>query len=61
MNVYKIYPDRGCNPHYEDNIESALDAIDTWLIEGGIGTEVIIEIISMTQDEFNDLPEYEGP
>jgi len=61
MKVYRIYPDTGCNPHCEDNIESTLQAVETWLSEGDIGMMVTVITEEMSQGQFDALPEYEGP
>ncbi len=61
MRIYKVKPGKDCNPHCEDNIESALSAVEEWLKESDIGTVVSIAIIRMTDEEFDALPEYEGP
>ena len=61
MVVYKVFPCPGCSPHCEDSIKSAIFSIETWLQEGSVGDLVSVRIIEMGEDEYNALPEYQGP
>ena len=63
MKVYRITPDCDCNSHCEDNLESAVQAVETWLSEGGgaVGQYLTVEIIEMSREAFDALPEYDGP
>ena len=61
MTVYRVTPDKDCAAHTEDNISSAISAVNEWLIESEPGTEVTIEVLEMSRDEYDNLPEYEGP
>ena len=62
MKVYKITPDFGCNAHVEADLDSAMQAVRTWLTEcGDPGQELTVEILTMTEEEYMSLGEYEGP
>ena len=62
MVVYEICPDVGnCNTHTEKTIKATLSAVAEWLEGSEIGTVVSIKLIEMTEEEYNNLPEYMGP
>jgi len=62
MKVYKITPDFDCNPHIEADLDSAMQATRTWLTEcGDPGQELTIEVLEMTEEDYLNLGEYEGP
>ena len=61
MKVYQITPDKDCNPHTENNLKSAVASVEEWLKDSDKGTVVSIEIFEMTEKEYSQLPEYEGP
>ncbi len=61
MKVYRITPDKDCNSHIEDNMVSAIFSVEEWLKDSDKGTIVSIEILEMSQEEYDSLPEYEGP
>ncbi len=55
--MYKVIPGKGCNPCCEKEIKS----VCVWLEEAEVGDELKIEVIEMTENEYNELPEYMGP
>jgi hypothetical protein len=57
MKIYKITPGEMLNPVCEKDSTSIL----SWLEEAESGEKIVIDIIEMTEDEYNDLPEYMGP
>ena len=61
MKVYRVTPDKQCASHTENNLSSAISAAQTWLSEGEVGTELTIEVLEMSQEDYDNLPEYEGP
>jgi len=61
MKVYRVTPDKQCAAHTEDNLNSAISAAQQWLSEADTGTELTIEIFEMSREEYDNLPEYEGP
>lgn len=61
MKIYRVKPDKDCNAHCEDNIGSTISAVEEWLKEASVGTVVSIEVARMDVEEFDALPEYEGP
>uniref|UniRef100_A0A6M3INW6 Uncharacterized protein n=1 Tax=viral metagenome TaxID=1070528 RepID=A0A6M3INW6_9ZZZZ len=56
MIVYKIRPDGG-NPC----VEKDLGAIMEWLKESYPGGSFMLSVHEMTEQEYEDLPEYMGP
>ena len=61
MKVYEIRPDKYCNAHTENNLNSAVNAIKEWLSDSEAGTELTVKVHEMTEDIYNNLPEYDGP
>ena len=61
MKVYRITPDKQCNSHIENSLESAVGSIEQWLEDSDKGTIVTVEIMDMTEKDYSLLPEYEGP
>jgi len=61
MKVYQVYPDLHCAPHCEDTLEKAVEATKCWLEDGEVGALVSIKILEMSQEEYDALPEYDGP
>ncbi len=57
MKVYKVTPGPGLNPC----IEKDPNAMLVWLEESEPGEVITVEVLEMTQAEFEALPEYEGP
>ncbi len=57
MRLYKITPGADCNSCIEKKAEAAL----VWLQEASIGEKVTIEIIEMSEEEYEKLPEFVGP
>lgn len=61
MLVYEVTPDKGCCAHTEDSISSAILSAHEWLKESDEGTELTIKVIEMSKEDYDNLPEYEGP
>ena len=61
MKVYEIRPDKGCNAHTEKSLTDALIAINQWLVDSEEGTEVTVTIKEMSEKDYDNLPEYDGP
>jgi len=57
MRVYKVIPGISCNPCCENTIESVI----SWIEEAEVGSIIQVRILDMSQEEYNDLPEYMGP
>ena len=57
MNVFKVWPGEGLNPCIEKDPSACL----TWLEESEPGDTVKIEVLEMTEAEYDALPEYMGP
>ena len=57
MNVFKVWPGEGLNPCIEKDPSACL----TWLEEAEPGDTVKIEVLEMTEAEYDALPEYMGP
>ncbi len=57
MIVYKTYPDKDCSPC----IEKSPQAVMIWLQEAQPGETITVEVMEMSEDEYNSLPEYMGP
>jgi len=56
MKVFKVSPDKGLTPCYEDKIENII----LWLEESMPGDSIRIDILEMTKEEYDALPEYMG-
>ena len=56
MRVYRIRPDGG-----NSCCEAAAEAITEWLEEAQQGDTFIIDILEMSLEEYQNLPEYMGP
>lgn len=61
MKVYEVRPDKDCHAHIEDSLGSALITIGAWLTASDTDTELTVKVLDMSQEEYDDLPEYEGP
>ena len=57
MKVFKVYPGVDLNPCCEKYPADVL----VWLEEAEPGEVVKIEVMEMTEEEYEALPEYEGP
>lgn len=58
MRVYKIYPSHGGTPFIEKDPKNIIG----WLEDGEeIEDRIIIQIIEMSEKEYNNLPEWTGP
>ena len=57
MKGFKVFPDKGLTPYYEDKIENII----LWLEESMPGDSIRIDILEMTKEEYDALPEYMGP
>ena len=56
MKIFKVFPDKGLTPYYEDKIENII----LWLEELMPGDSIRIDILEMTKEEYDALPEYMG-
>ena len=62
MIVYEICPAVGiCNSHAEKTIRATLSMVEEWLEGSEVGTVVSIKLIEMTEEEYDNLPEFTGP
>lgn len=61
MKVYEIRPDKGCNSHTENSLQDALTTINLWLTDSDEGTELTVSVKEMTENDYDNLPEYDGP
>lgn len=57
MKVFKISPGKDLNWCIEKNPENII----SWIAESEVGNTITIEVIEMTEKEYENLPEYEGP
>ena len=57
MKVFNVFPGKGLNPCCEDKIENVIP----WLEESIPGDSLRIDILEMTKEEYDALPEYMGP
>ena len=57
MKVFKVWPGVDLNPCCEKDPAAAL----IWLEEAEPGEVIKIEVMEMTEKEYEALPEYEGP
>ena len=57
MKVFKVWPGEGLNPCIEKDPSACL----TWLEESESGEIIKIEVLEMTEAEYEALPEYVGP
>jgi len=57
MKVYKIWMGKGCNPFCTND----LDDIEITVFNAEVGEIVKIEILEMTESEYNRLSEFTGP
>jgi hypothetical protein len=58
MRIYKIYPSHGGNPFHEKDPKKIIG----WITDGEeIGDRIIIEILDMSEEEFDKMPEWTGP
>lgn len=57
MRVYKVTPVEGLNPC----IEKYPEDVAVWLQEAEVGEKITVEIIEMSEKEFENLEEYLGP
>lgn len=57
MKVFKVWPGEGLNPCIEKDPSACL----TWLEESEQGEIIKIEVLEMTEAEYDALPEYMGP
>ena len=57
MKIFKVYPDVDLNPCCEKDPAAVLP----WLEESEPGETIKIEVIEMTEEEYDKLPEYMGP
>jgi hypothetical protein len=55
--IYKVSPGKSLNPCCEDDIKNVM----SWLQEAEAGEVITIEILEMTPEEYDALPEYMGP
>lgn len=57
MKVYQVTPDKDLCPCTEKDPKAVL----VWLEESEIGAVTTIDVMEMTEEEYNALPEYMGP
>lgn len=57
MKVYTIQPGKDLNSCTEKDIKNIIP----WLEESEIGDIITIEVVEMSEEEYNFLPEYMGP
>ena len=57
MIVFKVWPGVDLNPCCEKDPAAVL----VWLEEAEPGETIKIEVIEMTEEEYDKLPEYMGP
>ena len=57
MRVFKVTPGKDLCPCTEKDPSAVL----VWLEESEPGTTITIEVMEMTEEEYNTLPEYMGP
>lgn len=57
MKVFKVWPGEGLNPC----IEKEINACFVWLEESEPGDVIKIEVLEITESEYDALPEYMGP
>lgn len=61
MKVYTIQPDVELNKYTECTLKAALDGLEIELENATPGTIVTIEVGEMSKEDYDKLPEYEGP
>lgn len=61
MKVYKVTPCKDLNTCCEKDINSVMACIMAWIEDPQAGDPLTIEIIEMSENEDNSLPEYMGP
>ena len=42
------------------DLKGATNELDALLMDGSIGDKIIVEVVEMTEEEFNNLPEFMG-
>ena len=57
VKVFKITPDKDLCPCTEKDFNAVLP----WLEESESGAVITIEVMEMTEEEYESLPEYMGP
>ena len=57
MKIFKVCPSVGLNPCIEKDPSACL----AWLEESEPGDVIKIEVLEMTEAEYDALPEYTGP
>ena len=57
MKVYKVTPGIGLNPCCEKDLKT----IQIWVEEAEPGEILTVEILEMSEVEYNKFPEYMGP
>ena len=61
MKVYQITPGQGCCPHTEKSIKEAIEMLGMWLEESDGEDLITIKSLEMTEEEYDNLPEWNGP
>ena len=62
MRVYKITPGEGNNPYVESNLKVVREQLFDWLKDAELGKKAItVDVLEMSEEEYNKLPEYMGP
>ena len=57
MKIFKVWPGGGLNPCVEKDPSACM----TWLEESEQGDVIKIEVLEMTESEYEALQEYMGP
>ena len=57
MKAYKITPE----PNFNSCIETNINGVIVWCVEADFGEKITIEILEISEEEYNKLPEYKGP
>ena len=61
MKVYEVSPGLGFRCHTEDNLDDAIGAVRQWINDADIDDTISITSREMSKEEYDNLPEYEGP
>lgn len=57
MKIFKVTPGKDLNPCHEKKLLSVME----WIQNAEVGDMITIEIKEMKEEDFDSLPEYEGP
>jgi hypothetical protein len=59
MKTYKLETDHGMGYCIYTSLDALLEEIKLF-IEEGDGAEIKVDVVEMTQEEYDELPEFEG-